>query len=58
MTVNTDIPADLPLVYADQRRMRQVILNLWRTHSNTPKTVERFPWPGASHQPMGSGQRQ
>ena len=28
VTVNTDIPADLPLVYADQRRMRQVMLNL------------------------------
>ena len=28
VTINTDIPADLPLVYADQRRMRQVLLNL------------------------------
>ena len=26
--VNTDIPADLPKVFADQRRMRQVLLNL------------------------------
>tara|TARA_Y100001970_G_C14243567_1_gene866446 strand:+ start:3234 stop:4355 length:1122 start_codon:yes stop_codon:yes gene_type:complete len=26
--INTDIPADLPPVYADQRRMRQVLLNL------------------------------
>ena len=24
----TDVPSDLPDVYADQRRMRQVILNL------------------------------
>ena len=28
VTINTDIPADLPQVYADQRRMRQVLLNL------------------------------
>ena len=28
VTINTDIPADLPLVFADQRRMRQVLLNL------------------------------
>ena len=28
VTIHTDIPADLPLVYADQRRMRQVLLNL------------------------------
>ena len=28
LTINTDIPADLPLVFADQRRMRQVLLNL------------------------------
>ncbi len=26
--INTDIPSDLPLVFADQGRMRQVILNL------------------------------
>ncbi|ABX09042.1 histidine kinase [Prochlorococcus marinus] len=26
--VNTDIPSDLPIVFADQRRMRQVLLNL------------------------------
>ncbi|QEY33273.1 histidine kinase [Synechococcus sp. RSCCF101] len=26
--ISTDIPADLPPVYADQRRMRQVLLNL------------------------------
>ena len=26
--INTDIPADLPKVFADQRRMRQVLLNL------------------------------
>jgi len=26
--INTDIPADLPSVFADQRRMRQVLLNL------------------------------
>ncbi len=26
--INTDIPADLPDVFADQRRMRQVLLNL------------------------------
>ena len=26
--INTDIPSDLPLVLADQRRMRQVLLNL------------------------------
>ncbi|WP_420063647.1 histidine kinase [Prochlorococcus marinus] len=26
--VNTDIPSDLPKVFADQRRMRQVLLNL------------------------------
>ncbi len=26
--INTDIPADLPLVFADQGRMRQVLLNL------------------------------
>ncbi|MEB3157871.1 MAG: histidine kinase [Synechococcus sp.] len=28
VTVHTDIPSDLPTVYADQRRMRQVLLNL------------------------------
>jgi len=28
VTIHTDIPADLPLVFADQRRMRQVLLNL------------------------------
>ena len=28
IAINTDIPADLPNVYADQRRMRQVLLNL------------------------------
>ena len=28
VTIHTDIPADLPKVFADQRRMRQVILNL------------------------------
>jgi two-component system clock-associated histidine kinase SasA len=28
LELNTDIPADLPDVYADQRRMRQVLLNL------------------------------
>ncbi|MEJ6585636.1 MAG: histidine kinase [Synechococcus sp. ArSW.bin.68] len=28
VTINTDIPADLPKVFADQRRMRQVLLNL------------------------------
>ncbi len=28
IVVNTDIPADLPKVFADQRRMRQVLLNL------------------------------
>ena len=26
--INTDVPADLPKVFADQRRMRQVLLNL------------------------------
>tara|TARA_Y100001968_G_scaffold330294_1_gene381750 strand:+ start:18284 stop:19429 length:1146 start_codon:yes stop_codon:yes gene_type:complete len=26
--INTDIPADLPSIYADQRRIRQVLLNL------------------------------
>ena len=26
--INTDIPSDLPMVFADQRRMRQVLLNL------------------------------
>ena len=28
VTIHTDIPADLPKVFADQRRMRQVLLNL------------------------------
>ena len=28
VTIHTDIPADLPRVFADQRRMRQVFLNL------------------------------
>jgi two-component system clock-associated histidine kinase SasA len=28
VTIHTDIPADLPRVFADQRRMRQVLLNL------------------------------
>ena len=28
IVINTDIPSDLPHVYADQRRMRQVLLNL------------------------------
>ena len=28
VTIHTDIPADLPKVFADQRRMRQVVLNL------------------------------
>ena len=28
ISINTDIPADLPNVFADQRRMRQVLLNL------------------------------
>ena len=28
IVINTDIPTDLPSVYADQRRMRQVFLNL------------------------------
>ena len=28
VTIQTDIPTDLPKVYADQRRMRQVLLNL------------------------------
>ena len=28
IVINTDIPSDLPMVLADQRRMRQVLLNL------------------------------
>ena len=56
--IKTDIPADLPKVFADQRRMRQVLLNLLEKR---PEVHQRrrahLAHDAAPHQPACGGER-